>query len=54
MFIKIALFQPASPSGAQVPIANSNKTPAGTFHQLLLPFPEKKASKFYFLPLFAT
>lgn len=45
MFIKIPLFQPVSPSGAQVPIANSNKTPAGTFHQLL-PFPEKKHPSF--------
>lgn len=52
MFIKIPLFQPSvSPSGAQAPIANSNKTPAGTFHQLL-PFPEKKHPSFtYFLYL---
>lgn len=35
MFIKIPLFQPVSPSGAQVPIANSNKAPAGTFHLLV-------------------
>lgn len=45
MFIKIPLLQPVSPSGAQVPIANSNKTPAGTFHQLL-PFPERKHPSF--------
>lgn len=45
MFIKVPLLQPVSPSGAQVPIANSSKTPAGTFHQLL-PFPGRKHPSF--------